>query len=68
MTTPVPELKWCALCAREGRAVQAEWEIAYASGDTAVVTCTLHFGEAGAMAMHSQSADHIIVYDLSRSL
>lgn len=61
----VAEPKWCTLCGTEGRTVQADWEIAYASGETAIVACTPHFGEAATMAMISQTADRIVVYSLT---
>jgi hypothetical protein len=46
--------------------VQAEWEIAFAGGETGMMSCADDLGESMAMVMNSQSADHIIVYDLTR--
>jgi hypothetical protein len=59
--------KWCTLCSTETNyPVRADWEVAYDSGETALVSCGSHLGESVTMAMTSQSADHVTVYDLTR--
>lgn len=57
----------CSLCATQELAVSADWEVAYADEATALASCTAHLGDSVALAVLSQSAAHVTVYDLNGS-
>jgi len=61
---PPEQPGWCTLCGTRKRAVQADWEIAFAGGATGMMSCADDLGESVAMVMNSQSADHVTVYDV----
>jgi hypothetical protein len=64
---PAGEPRRCTLCGTEGLSTAADWEVEFARSGTAMMSCTPHLGESAMMTMRSQEADHIIVYDLTRS-
>lgn len=61
---PPDNPRWCTLCGTEGQFTRADLEVSYASGETALVTCSAHLAESVTMALSEREASFVTVWEL----
>lgn len=69
MSTQAGEPRWCTLCSTETSfPVRADWKIAYASGETALVSCTGHLSDSVITAVGEQAGCLVLVCGLTQDV